>query len=89
MPDFGDLELLAEDGDDARLDRMALLLRLAEDLERSRDQNVRKAHVRPHDRTIYLELDADGAASVERSAAQEEAELFDRAFDKRLKVQSA
>ncbi|HUR86045.1 MAG TPA: hypothetical protein VMY78_11925 [Solirubrobacteraceae bacterium] len=67
---------------------MALVLRLAEDLERSRDQSVRKAHVRPHDRTVYLELDADGAASVER-AAQEEAELFDRAFDKRLKVQSA
>jgi exopolyphosphatase/guanosine-5'-triphosphate,3'-diphosphate pyrophosphatase len=89
MPDFGELEPMSGDGDDARLDRMAILLRLAEDLERSRDQSVREAHVRSDDGTIRLELDAEGAASVERWAAQREVELFGRAFDKRLKVESA
>jgi exopolyphosphatase/guanosine-5'-triphosphate,3'-diphosphate pyrophosphatase len=89
MPDFGELEPMTEDGDAARLDRMAILLRLAEDLERSRDQSVREAHVRSDNGTIRLELDADGAASVERWAVQREVELFDRAFDKRLKVESA
>jgi exopolyphosphatase/guanosine-5'-triphosphate,3'-diphosphate pyrophosphatase len=89
MPDFGELSPLAEDGDKERLDRMAILLRLAEDLERSRDQSVRAAHVAAHNGTIELELDADGGASVERWAVQREVELFDRAFGKRLKVADA
>jgi len=89
MPDFGELEPLARDGDGARLDRMSILLRLAEDLERSRDQSVRDAHVRSDDGTVCLELEADGAASVERWAAQREVDLFDRAFQKQLKVASA
>ena len=89
MPDFAELEPLARDGDGARLDRMSILLRLAEDLERSRDQSVREAHVRSDDGTVCLELEADGAASVERWAAQREVDLFDRAFQKQLKVASA
>jgi exopolyphosphatase/guanosine-5'-triphosphate,3'-diphosphate pyrophosphatase len=89
MPDFQELKHLTEDGDDARLDRMAILLRLAEDLERSRDQSVREAHVRPDDGTVLLALEADGAAAVERWAAQREVELFDRAFHKQLKVETA
>jgi exopolyphosphatase/guanosine-5'-triphosphate,3'-diphosphate pyrophosphatase len=88
MPDFAELEPLTADGDGARLDRMAILLRLAEDLERSRDQSVHAAHVRSDDGTIRLELESDGAAAVERWAAQREVELFDRAFDKRLKVET-
>jgi exopolyphosphatase/guanosine-5'-triphosphate,3'-diphosphate pyrophosphatase len=88
MPDFGELSPLAEDGDEQRLDRLAILLRLAEDLERSRDQSVRAAHVAADDGTVRLELEADGAASVERWAAQREVELFDRAFGRRLKVEA-
>jgi exopolyphosphatase/guanosine-5'-triphosphate,3'-diphosphate pyrophosphatase len=41
MPDPGPLAALFGPGDAARLDRCAVLLRLAEDLERSRDQLVR------------------------------------------------
>ncbi len=41
MPDPGPLAALFGPGDIARLDRCAVLLRLAEDLERSRDQLVR------------------------------------------------
>ena len=41
MPEPGPLATLFDPGDVARLDRCAVLLRLAEDLERSRDQLVR------------------------------------------------
>ena len=41
MPEPGPLAALFGDGDAARLNRCAVLLRLAEDLERSRDQLVR------------------------------------------------
>ena len=88
-PDFGELAPLARDGDDARLDRLAILLRLAENLERSRDQTVRAAHVAAADAAVRLELDADGPAAVERWAAQKEADLFDRAFGRRLKIAAA
>ncbi len=44
MPEPGPLEPLFGPGDAGRLDRCAVLLRLAEDLERSRDQLVRGAH---------------------------------------------
>ncbi|HWI09134.1 MAG TPA: Ppx/GppA phosphatase family protein [Solirubrobacteraceae bacterium] len=88
-PEFGELSPLAQDGDGERLNRMALLLRLAEDLERSRDQSVRAAHVVPGDGTIRLELEADGAAAVERWAAQREVDLFERAFGRQLKVEAA
>ena len=44
MPEPGPLEPLFESGDAARLDRCAVLLRLAEDLERSRDQLVSATH---------------------------------------------
>jgi exopolyphosphatase / guanosine-5'-triphosphate,3'-diphosphate pyrophosphatase len=88
MPDFGELSPLAEKGDDERLDRLAILLRLAEDLERSRDQSVRAAHVAPDNGTVRLLLDTQGAASVERWAAQREVELFDRAFGRKLKVEA-
>jgi len=88
MPDLGELAPLAADGDARRLDRMAILLRLAEDLERSRDQSIRAAHVCADNGTIRLELDTDGAASVERWAVQREVELFDRAFGRRLKVEA-
>jgi exopolyphosphatase/guanosine-5'-triphosphate,3'-diphosphate pyrophosphatase len=88
MPDFGEFAPLAQDGDQRRLDRLAILLRLAEDLERSRDQSVRAAHVAADNGTVLLELESDGAASVERWAAQREVDLFDRAFGKRLKVEA-
>jgi exopolyphosphatase / guanosine-5'-triphosphate,3'-diphosphate pyrophosphatase len=88
MPDFGELAPLAEDGDEDRLNRLSILLRLAEDLERSRDQSVRAAHVTSDNGTVRLALEADGDAAVERWAAQREVDLFDRAFGRELKVQS-
>jgi exopolyphosphatase/guanosine-5'-triphosphate,3'-diphosphate pyrophosphatase len=87
-PELGELSPLAKDGDAERLNRMALMLRLAEDLERSRDQSVRAAHIAADNGTIHLELETDGAAAVERWAAQREVDLVERAFGRQLKVEA-
>jgi exopolyphosphatase/guanosine-5'-triphosphate,3'-diphosphate pyrophosphatase len=86
IPSLGPFAPLAVDGDAERLDRMATLLRLAEDLERSRDQLVREANVAVADGTVRLELVSDGDDRVPRWAAGRETELFARAFDRELAV---
>jgi exopolyphosphatase/guanosine-5'-triphosphate,3'-diphosphate pyrophosphatase len=86
MPSLGPFARLATEGDAERLDRMATLLRLAEDLERSRDQLVRAAHVAISDGTVRLELVSEGDDRVPRWAAGREVELFARAFDRALAV---
>jgi exopolyphosphatase / guanosine-5'-triphosphate,3'-diphosphate pyrophosphatase len=87
MPDPGPLRALFREGDDARLDRCAVLLRLAEDLERSRDQLVRGTRVALRNGTVQLRLLADGdSAAVPRWAAGRESELFARAFERELSV---
>jgi exopolyphosphatase/guanosine-5'-triphosphate,3'-diphosphate pyrophosphatase len=86
MPSLGPFARLATDGDAARLDRMATLLRLAEDLERSRDQLVRSARVDVVDGKVELQLQSAGDDRVPRWAAGREVELFARAFDRELRV---
>jgi exopolyphosphatase/guanosine-5'-triphosphate,3'-diphosphate pyrophosphatase len=86
MPDAGPFSPLLRKGDAARLDRCATLLRLAEDLERSRDQHVREAHIAVENGEARLELVAEGDTAVPRWAAGRETELFARAFDRALVV---
>jgi exopolyphosphatase / guanosine-5'-triphosphate,3'-diphosphate pyrophosphatase len=86
MPSLGPFGPLAIKGDEERLNHMATLLRLAEDLERSRDQLVRAAHVAVEDGTVRLALDSDGDDRVPRWAAGREVELFARAFNRQLTV---
>ena len=68
MPDPGPLAALFADDDKARLDRCAVLLRLAEDLERSRDQLVRGARFTlagtPGGDTSAAEADSAAGASA-------------------------
>jgi len=86
MPELGMFAGLARPGDARRLDRLAVLLRLAEDLERSRDQVVRSARVSTRDGTVNLSLEAEGDARVAQWAAEREVDLFDRAFGRRLTI---
>jgi exopolyphosphatase / guanosine-5'-triphosphate,3'-diphosphate pyrophosphatase len=102
MPDPGPLAALFAPEDVARLDRCAVLLRLAEDLERSRDQLVRATRFTLIDGSgqktpagssangnggeIELRLIADGESAVPRWAARRESELFARAFHRELLV---
>jgi exopolyphosphatase/guanosine-5'-triphosphate,3'-diphosphate pyrophosphatase len=85
-PDPGPLRALFGDGDAERLDRCAVLLRLAEDLERSRDQLVRGTRLELHDDEVELQLIADGDPVVPRWAAKRETGLFARAFHRELAV---
>jgi exopolyphosphatase/guanosine-5'-triphosphate,3'-diphosphate pyrophosphatase len=85
-PDAGPMRALFGKGDVERLDRCAVLLRLAEDLERSRDQVVRDTRLTLRDEEVELELIADGESVVPRWAANRERELFARAFHRELAV---
>jgi exopolyphosphatase/guanosine-5'-triphosphate,3'-diphosphate pyrophosphatase len=86
MPASGPLGALFGEGDAERLDRLAALLRLAEDLERSRDQLVRRASLELDDGVVELSLIAEGESAVPRWAAGRERDLFARAFHHDLSV---
>ncbi len=86
MPTPGPLAALFAPGDAERLDRLAVLLRLAEDLERSRDQLVRATSMAVCDGEVRLRLIADGESAVPRWAAGREGPLFARAFHRGLSV---
>jgi exopolyphosphatase/guanosine-5'-triphosphate,3'-diphosphate pyrophosphatase len=86
MPVPGPMAALFGEGDLGRLDRCAVLLRLAEDLERSRDQLVRRTSIALCGDEVELRLISDGESAVPRWAAGRERELFARAFHRGLSV---
>jgi exopolyphosphatase/guanosine-5'-triphosphate,3'-diphosphate pyrophosphatase len=86
MPEPGPLGPLFAEGDRERLYRCAVLLRLAEDLERSRDQLVRDTVLSARNGHVELRLLAQGESAVPRWAAGRESELFARAFHRALAV---
>jgi len=86
MPSAGWLAPTFAPGDEDRLCRLAALLRLAEDLERSRDQAVREARVDVRGGEVELRIAANGDPAVPCWAAQRETAVFERAFGARLKV---
>ncbi len=86
MPSPGPMSALFGPGDEERLDRCAALLRLAEDLERSRDQLVRDTDIDLENGSVRLRLIAEGDPAVPRWAAGREGELFARAFHRELSV---
>ncbi len=85
-PTLGELEPLMTDGDAAILDRGAALLRLAEQLERARDQAVHEAHLTVVDGHADLHLGADEDVTLARWMAERQTELFERAFGVGLKL---
>jgi exopolyphosphatase/guanosine-5'-triphosphate,3'-diphosphate pyrophosphatase len=85
-PSFGELGPLMQEGDERLLDRCSALLRLAEQLERSRDQLVREARLQVADGRARLELVAEEDVSVARWAARRHVDLFQRAFGRELEI---
>src|SRR3954465_14420982 len=85
-PSLGEFAPLAGKGDAERLDRIAAMVRLAEQLERSRDQAVRATDVALRDGTVELRLHADADVSIARWAAERQADVFQRAFGRELTV---
>ena len=59
-PKLGELAALAQPGDEELLDRCSVILRLAEHLERGRDQSVREARLRANGHGVDLHLEAAG-----------------------------
>jgi exopolyphosphatase/guanosine-5'-triphosphate,3'-diphosphate pyrophosphatase len=88
-PKLGDLAPLARPGDEDVVARCAVILRLAEHLERGRDQSVKQARLRANGKGINLHLDAQGENlvlprwSVERYGDDE---AFERVFGRRLLI---
>jgi len=85
-PIAGPLAPLMRDGDEDLLVRCSAILRLAEHLERGRDQVVRHARLEPDGKRVRLELEIEGDPSVAIWGAERQAELFERAFGKGLEV---
>jgi exopolyphosphatase/guanosine-5'-triphosphate,3'-diphosphate pyrophosphatase len=82
-----DLAPLTRRGDEEILQRGATLLRLAEGLERSRDQLVHAVHMQADDNGgIRLALDAEDDVPVARWAVEREVDLFRRAFGRTLEI---
>jgi exopolyphosphatase / guanosine-5'-triphosphate,3'-diphosphate pyrophosphatase len=88
-PGLGPYASLAENGDEDIVMRCSTVLRLAEELERSRDQAVDRVKVQLSDGRARLRLEAHEDVSVARWAAQRETALFRRAFGRELEVTEA
>jgi exopolyphosphatase/guanosine-5'-triphosphate,3'-diphosphate pyrophosphatase len=86
MPSLGEFAPLARKGDEEMLARCAAVLRVAEQLERPRDQSIRHARVVVEDGRVELRLQSDADATISRWGAQRQADLFRRAFGKELSV---
>jgi exopolyphosphatase/guanosine-5'-triphosphate,3'-diphosphate pyrophosphatase len=85
-PTLGQFSALGRTGDDELLTRCSAALRLAEQLERSRDQAVDRVKVQVHDGRVTLCLEAHEDVTIARWAAEKEQDVFRRAFGRELEV---
>jgi exopolyphosphatase/guanosine-5'-triphosphate,3'-diphosphate pyrophosphatase len=87
-PKLGEWSKLAKEGDEEMLDRCAVILRLAEHLERGRDQSVRQARLWVNGDGVALHLDAAGDLTLPRWSVERygDDEAFERVFQRRLVI---
>jgi exopolyphosphatase/guanosine-5'-triphosphate,3'-diphosphate pyrophosphatase len=85
-PVLGEFEPLAQPGDAEVLVRIAALLRVAEQLERARDQSVASVEIAATDGAVELRLAAAEDVTVAQWSAQRQADVFERAFGRALRV---
>jgi exopolyphosphatase/guanosine-5'-triphosphate,3'-diphosphate pyrophosphatase len=87
-PKLGEMAPLAQDGDEQLLDRCAVILRLAEHLERGRDQSVNQASLRGNGGGFDLHLEASGDLTLPRWSVERygDGDAFRRVFGRRLVI---
>jgi exopolyphosphatase/guanosine-5'-triphosphate,3'-diphosphate pyrophosphatase len=88
VPKLGAIEALTRDGDEQLLDRCAVILRLAEHLERGRDQSVSEARLDTNGDGVGLHLKAGGDLTLPRWSVERygDDDAFERVFDRRLLI---
>ena len=88
VPKLGVIEPLTSPGDEEVLDRCAVILRLAEHLERGRDQSVSEARLRANGHGVDLHLEAAGDLTLPRWSVERygDGEAFERVFNRRLLI---
>jgi exopolyphosphatase/guanosine-5'-triphosphate,3'-diphosphate pyrophosphatase len=85
-PTLGQFSALGRDGDSELLERCAVVLRLAEQLERSRDQAVDRVQVEVTNGSVNLRLQAHEDVAIARWAAERQRDVFKKAFGRELEV---
>jgi exopolyphosphatase/guanosine-5'-triphosphate,3'-diphosphate pyrophosphatase len=87
-PELGEMASLAREGDEELLERCAMVLRLAEHLERGRDQSVHEAHLTANGDGVDLHLRAEGDLTLPRWSVERygDGEVFERVFGRRLLI---
>jgi hypothetical protein len=88
MPKLGEIAALTRDGDEHLLERDSVILRLAEHLERGRDQSVSEARLRANGDGVDLHLEAAGDLMLPRWSVERygDGEAFARVFGRRLLI---
>jgi exopolyphosphatase/guanosine-5'-triphosphate,3'-diphosphate pyrophosphatase len=88
VPKLGEMAPLAQPGDEELLERCSVILRLAEHLERGRDQSVHEARLAPNGNAFDLHLRASGDLTLPRWSVERygDSEVFQRVFGRRLVI---
>jgi exopolyphosphatase/guanosine-5'-triphosphate,3'-diphosphate pyrophosphatase len=88
IPKLGAIEGLTREGDEELLERCAMILRLAEHLERGRDQAVSEARLDTNGDGVDLHLKAAGDLLLPRWSVERygDGEAFERVFGRRLVI---
>jgi len=88
IPKLGELASVTHADDEALLDRCAVILRLAEHLERGRDQSVSEARLHTNGDGVDLHLKAGGDLTLPRWSVERygDDEAFERVFQRRLLI---
>ena len=85
-PALGEFEPLARRGDEAMVARCSAVLRVAEQLERPRDQTVEGMDVAVENGTVELRLRHSEDVTVAKWAAERQRDLFERATGRALRI---
>ncbi len=88
VPKLGEMAAFSREGDQELLERCSVILRLAEHLERGRDQSVSQARLRANGHGVDLHLEAEGELTLPRWSVERygDGEAFQRVFGRRLLI---